>query len=248
MWNRSELKDRCKAVMKRSYGKMFIVAFLAFILCGEFSGNTAEHASNLVRNHEEITVSFGTFTYRYPISVLYDHVFNNGLLVIFVILTIILGILAIFYGIFVANPLKCGSKRFFIQNIDEEQQVSVLFSVFSTHYLNIVKIMFIKNLKIFLWTLLFVIPGIVKAYEYQMIPYLLAEDPSMSSEEAFARSRQMTNNQKFDMFVLDLSFFGWWILGSFLIIGRIFVNPYYEGVLAELYVELKTRCYDTSYE
>lgn len=66
--------------------------------------------------------------------------------------------------------------------------------------------MLLKNIKIFLWTLLFVIPGIIKSYEYQMIPYLLAEDPSMSREEAFARSRHMTMHHKFDMFVLDLSF------------------------------------------
>lgn len=109
--------------------------------------------------------------------------------------------------------------------------------------------MLLKNIKVFLWTLLFVIPGIIKSYEYQMIPYLLAEDPSLSSEEAFARSRHMTMHHKFDMFVLDLSFIGWRILGNLLIIGNWFVNPYYEGVLAELYLDLQLRNgYDSTHD
>ena len=97
------------------------------------------------------------------------------------------------------------------------------------------------DIKLFLWTLLLVVPGIVKAYEYSMIPYILAEDPSTSLNDAFAKSKELTKGQKMDLFVLDLSFIGWWILGTILCgIGNIFVDPYYQAASAEVYVALKS--------
>ena len=53
---------------------------------------------------------------------------------------------------------------------------------------------------------MFIIPGIIKAYEYSMIPYLLAENPNMSKQEAFAISKELMDGNKFNAFVLDLSF------------------------------------------
>ena len=61
----------------------------------------------------------------------------------------------------------------------------------------------------FLWSLLLLIPGIVKAYEYRMVPYLLADYPELSTEEAFRISREMMNGEKMNTFILDLSFIGW---------------------------------------
>ena len=58
----------------------------------------------------------------------------------------------------------------------------------------------------FLWSLLLIIPGIVKSYEYRMIPYLLADHPEMSKDEAFAASKAMIDGNKWDAFVLDFSF------------------------------------------
>ena len=75
--------------------------------------------------------------------------------------------------------------------------------------------MFLMDLKTLLWLFLFIVPGVIKAYEYSMIPYLLAENPNLSASEAFSLSKQMTTGQKADLFVLDLSFLGWIILGHF---------------------------------
>ena len=92
-----------------------------------------------------------------------------------------------------------------------------------------------------LWSLLFIIPGIVKGYEYMMIPYLLAENPDMSREETFAKSKAMTTGNKWDAFVLDLSFLGWLILGSitFNILNVFYVYPYQYLTRAELYRTLR---------
>ena len=72
---------------------------------------------------------------------------------------------------------------------------------FKSNYLNIVKIMFFRSLFTVLWGLLFIIPGIIKAYEYSMIPYLLSENPDMDMQQAFDESRRMTYGQKWQIFV-----------------------------------------------
>ena len=80
--------------------------------------------------------------------------------------------------------------------------------------MNVVLVMFLKNLFTSLWTLLFVIPGIVKHYEYLMIPYILAENPGMDRKEAFQISKRMMDGQKMETFILDLSFIGWILLSA----------------------------------
>ncbi len=94
--------------------------------------------------------------------------------------------------------------------------------------MNVVLVMFLKNLFTSLWTLLFVIPGIVKHYEYLMIPYILAENPGMDRKEAFQISKRMMDGQKMETFILDLSFIGWILLSAITcgIVGIFYVNPY----------------------
>ena len=141
---------------------------------------------------------------------------------------------------FIVSPLSCGKVRTFLLGFQEDRvETANAFYYFSHDYWNVVKILFIMYLKIVLWSLLFIIPGFVKAYEYRMIPYILAEQPDISCADAFARTKEMTQNQKMNMFVLDLSFIGWNLLGIITVIGSIFINPYIEGVYAALYLELK---------
>ena len=87
------------------------------------------------------------------------------------------------------------------------------------------------------------IPGIIKGYEYMMIPYLLAENPDMSRQDAFAESKRMMDGNKMDAFVLDLSFIGWFILGAitFNIVNILYTTPYMELAHAELYHTLKNQ-------
>lgn len=143
----------------------------------------------------------------------------------------------------------------------------------SDGYKNVCKTMFLRQLYIFLWSLLAVIPmmvfagltvffaargaselgalcccmmlllmipamipAIVKSLEYSMIPYLLAEHPEMSTEQAFAASKYLTDGHKGHLFVLELSFIGWILLGMLCCgIGVIFVMPYILASEAEAY-------------
>lgn len=78
----------------------------------------------------------------------------------------------------VCNPVEVGCRRFYIRNLREKAIVGNIGYAFDVEYKNIVKIMFFRDLYLLLWTLLFVIPGIIKYYEYRMVPYILAENPS----------------------------------------------------------------------
>lgn len=119
----------------------------------------------------------------------------------------------------------------------------VLSSFQNGYYMNTVKTMFFKGLYTFLWSLLLFIPGIIKHYEYCMIPYLIADYPEMETAEAFQLSREMMYGNKMGAFLLDLSFIGWAILNTltFGILGVFYVNPYVQATAAELYLDLKAQ-------
>lgn len=103
------------------------------------------------------------------------------------------------------------------------------------------------ELFIFLWSLLFVIPGIIKAIAYSLTPYILADCPEVTATEALKLSMRMTQGYKGDIFVMYLSFFGWQFLNGFTagILGVFFVNPYMNLSIAGLYDELKTKALST---
>jgi len=102
----------------------------------------------------------------------------------------------------------------------------------------------IMNLLIYLfialWSLLFVIPGIVAYYRYRFAYYVLVDNPKMSVMEALKESKRLTKGKKLDMFVLDLSFIGWWLLAMVaFMIGNLWLEPYIKITYAVLYDELK---------
>lgn len=164
----------------------------------------------------------------------------------FIIIFLILMSVVILLDVFICNPIEVGCKRFYVRNLNESAQVGNVGFVFDNHYKNITKTMFFRDLYTILWTMLFIIPGIVKSYEYQMIPYLLAENPQMSREQAFAESKRMMSGQKWRAFVLDLSFIGWNILSAITlgILGIFYVQPYMDATHAALYEALR---YGTPY-
>ena len=134
-----------------------------------------------------------------------------------------------------------GGCRFFRRNLEEPANISNITYGYDKNYKNVVKVMFFRDLYIYLWSLLFIIPGIIKSYEYRMIPYLLSENPEMTKEEAFAESKRLMMGQKWETFVLDLSFIGWHILGGFTfgLLNIFYVAPYQLATNAALYETLK---------
>ena len=98
-----------------------------------------------------------------------------------------------------------------------------------------------KDLFVWLWSLLFIIPGIIKTYEYRLVPYIVSENPSISYKDALAESKKLMMGNKWKTFVLDLSFIGWELLAGLTwgILDVLYVTPYRASTDAALYEAIK---------
>ena len=104
------------------------------------------------------------------------------------------------------------------------------------------KVQFLVGLFTFLWSLLFIIPGIVKAFSYSQAMYILAENKQMPALECIERSKQMTDGHKMELWVLGLSFIGWGLLCAVTAgIAAIWVVPYMQATMTNAYRWLKGR-------
>ena len=233
MWTRAELKDNAKKFFKYNYWQMVLVSLILSIV----GGGGGVSFNYTVNNPQNTTDSFGFGR----MSDSQAMTFLIGVMVV----VLVIWVLAAALSAFLFNPLQVGAQRFFVVSHYKKAELNELGFAFSNSYMNVVKTMFLRQLYIFLWSLLFIIPGIIKAYEYLMIPYILAENPNIDSKEAFAMSKQMMDGNKWNAFVLRLSFFGWVFLSIFTcgILSVFYVNPYMYMTEAELYVALKEITY-----
>ena len=150
-----------------------------------------------------------------------------------------MAVAALILTIFVFNILEVGGARFYLENADSSDAdlKSLFFAFRDPNYSSMVTIMLLKQLKIILWSLLFVIPGFIKSYEYMLVPYILAEHPDMDHKEVFAESRRLMKGAKWSAFILNLSFIGWSLLSSltFQLSGIFWSNPYLYATRVEMY-------------
>lgn len=151
-------------------------------------------------------------------------------------------VLAFAFTVFIADPLIVGGKRYFLKaRKGTNTKIGVVQEVFQKeHWMNVAIIMFLRNIYNALWYLT-VVGGIIKTYEYRMIPYILAENPKVKRKEAFRLSKQMMQGNKWKTFILDMSFFGWNFLSvlTFGLLSILYVNPYNTATITELYVVLR---------
>jgi len=220
MWTRAELKDRAKDVLRGRYWKSFLVS-LVIVLISEGSAVTFRKDGESAYNY------FNNINPAFVISVL-------GISVTVFAISIIV-------ALFLFNPLEVGGRRYYVQSAQYfDNRRCFRFAFDENNYISIVGAMALKSLYLFLWTLLFIIPGIVKSYSYRMVPYILADNPNIGASRAIELSNKMTYGHKFDMFILDLSFLGWYFLGLLCFgVGTLFVKPYEHATNAELYLTLR---------
>ena len=156
-------------------------------------------------------------------------------------------VVSLVFALLVTNILTVGMSRFYLRAREYPASVGDLFYGYKKGFGRNVLTMFLRGLYVFLWSLLFVVPGIVKSYEYSMIPYILAENPNISRKRAFELSKAMTKGYKGNLFMLDLSFIGWTLLGGVCCcgVGTIFLAPYISASWAEAYTFLKARALES---
>lgn len=142
----------------------------------------------------------------------------------------------------VSLPLGWGYSICFLNFLREDGQdipFETLFAGFKD-YKRITSTLFLMTAYVFLWMLLLIIPGIIKAYSYAMTPFILKDHPEMSNNEAIELSMKMMEGHKMDYFILQLSFFGWILLTILTLgIGMLWVEPWMETAQAAFYEDLK---------
>ncbi len=136
--------------------------------------------------------------------------------------------------------ISLGYNRFHLDLVEGqvEPQLETLFAYFP-HWRNAVGTGLLQGLYIFLWSLLFVIPGIVASYSYAMTSFILAEHPELSPQESLARSKAMMRGNRWRLFCLHFSFIGWSLLSALTMgIGNLWLNPYRQSAVTAFYREL----------
>lgn len=219
-----------------AFKKNYVSAVVVALLMGIFGTVSGESSARRVSENSDIYSG---------------NLFNVGMItgLLAGIATVVI-LIVLVAKVFVGNLLKMGGYRFFILNQTAQPGIGTLLDGFrSGHYVNIVLTMFLRDLFTTLWSLLLVVPGIVKHYEYLMVPYIIAENPEMDYKEAFQISKQMMDGEKMEAFIMDLSFLGWYLLSAVTcgLLAIFYVNPYVQASFAEMYTFNKQKAYQEGY-
>ena len=219
-----------------AFKKNYVSAVVVALLMGIFGTVSGESSARRVSENSDIYSG---------------NLFNVGMITgLLAVITTVVILIVLVAKVFVGNLLKMGGYRFFILNQTAQPGIGTLLDGFrSGHYVNIVLAMFLRDLFTALWSLLLVVPGIVKHYEYLMVPYIIAENPAMDYKEAFQISKQMMDGEKMEAFIMDLSFLGWYLLSAVTcgLLAIFYVNPYVQASFAEMYTFNKQKAYQEGY-
>jgi len=246
MWDRVEIKRRGKAVFKANYWRSVLSAFLLSLLVG---GSALSAGSNMDDDNVDTIDDADTTGAEQTLNDATD-AFNSlpedqksavGMVIMGAILAgLVVACIAFVLRIFVFNPLQVGCYGFFRENARGlHPDLGVIKSGFGRYGHTFITLL-LRDLFLILWTLLFIIPGIVKAYSYRMVPFILRDNPELSATEVIAASRHLMNGNKWKTFVFDLSYIGWFLLGciTFGLVNVFWTSPYRQNANAALYLTL----------
>ena len=226
MWTSSLLKENAKSVIKPYYWSAFGVEFIFATIVGMGSYAISILPSVVMAILDE-SGDKDSAGYYIGIGLVYLVMVGLGIVV----------------NAFLSGVMETGKNRYFYQARNGNSDFGNLFWAFQGgRYMKVVKVMFWRYLEIMLWSLLFYVPGIIKMYEYFLVPYLMAENPDLSKERAFQISKQTMDGEKMNCFLFQLSFIGWYLLGAIACgIGIYFVQPYYDAAMTEFYACMRAK-------
>ena len=205
MWSIRDMKERGWSWVRTMFGPAYLACLISFALNG------------LGNRQLNPLLSAGTANSWMDRLQMAGPVQMFFLLLSFSAMAMLIGIGSLLFKFCILNPVEAGVCRYFLLSREQGQpaELKTVFYAFTCgSYWNVIKILFLRDLYTFLWTLLLVIPGIYKGLEYTMIPWLLAEQPALDSREVFSRTREMMDGNRMQVFLLSLSFIGWYLLAA----------------------------------
>ena len=232
----SDYKEIARDVLQRKWTPALLVGLVASILGGvseegsgiSFNYNEASSTVNLEIAGQNIYSASGSLDSGLAAFLAGSALYITVFLIVFAVITFVLGsIVEIGYAKVNLNLLQ-----------RQEPSFDTLFS-YMPFWQTAIASRFLRTLYTLLWTLLFIIPGIVASYSYSMTSYILAENPNLTASEAIAQSKQMMEGHRMDFFILELSFIGWRILSALTLgIGNLWLRPYRQAAYAAFYKDL----------
>lgn len=260
MKNAAYFKQIARNALRGNWGVAILTGFIASLLGANIAANSG---GNYNSNSDSIQP---------------DYLMDSELLQLIIPIILIICVALLVWAIVViiiGGAGRLGYAKFNLNLIDQKPvAVSDLFSQFNRLGAGFC-MNFLIGLYTTLWSLLFIIPGIVKSYSYAMTPYILAEAPEMTANEAITKSKQIMHGNKWRLFCLNFSFIGWrllsivptlfllplaligtigsllWLLLAFvsIFVFNLFLMPYTEAAHAAFYREISSACHsDTDIE
>ena len=245
MWTRKQLKENAKAVLTKYYWTGFAISLVISLFAGT-SGASGSSTLVQVANAFAQEMNENNISPDELIDAINDHpeiiAFLIATIVIVCLIDLFIWVVATALNIFLFNPLKVGKNAYYIRQREDCGKFGNLGIAFMKgKYKGTIKTIFLRDLYLWLWSLLFVIPGLIKAYSYRMVPYIIKDEPDLSAKEVLQRSKEMMRGHKWHAFILDLSFLGWIILAVLTlgVLSFFWVDPYIKSTDAALYSVLK---------
>ena len=228
---------RCAAreALKGKWGLAVIAGLIASLLGGVSSSNFNFEIdfSNFNHSDAEANIDIGFYEFLEELPAMWT------------ILTPILGFalitgIAVSIGFFILGSIVgVGYASFNLKLIDKKEAAYGDLFAFFSHWKSAVLTNLLATVYIFLWSLLFIIPGIVASYSYAMTDLILAEEPTLSAGEAVAKSKELMKGNRFRLFCLHMSFIGWDLLCILTLgIGELWLLPYKKAAVADFYREI----------
>ena len=236
MWTRADLKRNGKIAFKRNYWVCVLVSLLAVTIGGWTNTVTLNFSS------EDMQATYNQFaTYGSAHAIMgWQDFFALFVVVMSYLLAFVVAFCLL---IFAGNLATMGSCRYFMENREHKTPFSRMFYGFTGgRYNNCMTTMLVRWLIVFGYSLLLIIPGIIKSYSYMLVPYILAENPHINRKRALQLSKEMMKGHKWEAFVFKFSFFWWILLGAFTggLLNIFWVEPYIAASFAEYYTALKS--------
>ena len=224
----STLKNRAKIKLQGLYGQSLVVSLIyACIVSLCSSGSIASSFTSAFQAVGEMygTTDSGAIASSDPFhfNVVFSPFSSLGTVALFLL----------------TGPLMVGLAHYFLHLADRNNpQINDLFGHFK-NFGNTFVLYLLTTIFTFLWSLLFIIPGIIAGISYAMAPYIIAEHPEIKAADAIKLSKEMMKGHKGEFFILQLSFIGWFLLSLLTLgIGLIFLSPYVSAAEAEFFNEV----------
>ena len=218
-----DYRDLARENLRGNWKPSILTAMVACLLGGMVAGSSFIPNININLDEQSMMALYQ----QYPFLLRFSLVTGATTSVLSLLHFILGGVIQLGYAHYLLN-----------QHDRREFQFKDLFSKFDYFGAGFCQA-FLRGLYTFLWSLLFIIPGIIANYRYAMTPFIMAEHPELTASEAIRVSKRMMNGHKWELFCLEFSFIGWSILCALTLnIGNIFLNPYINASCAAFYRQI----------